>query len=89
MLEQNLDNMILSVEQQLTLVKIKLKATKKDLKQLKSMVKNTEYLDMDRIQKDEVKLANEISELDMRIYKLNKILYRLRVCRNILNNEDV
>lgn len=88
MLEQNLDNMILSVEQQLTLVKLKLKATKKELKQLDKMPKNN-YLDNDKIQQDKIRLNEEISKIDIRLYKLNKILYRLRVCRNILNNDDI
>ena len=88
MLEQNLDNMITSVEQQMTLVKLKLKATKKELKQI-DKVSDNKYLDNDKIEQDKTRLANEISELDIRIYKLKKILYRLRVCRNILNNDDI
>ena len=88
MLEQNLENMIISVEQQLTLVKLKLKATKKELKQLDKVTDN-KYLDNDKVEQDKLRLANELSELDIRIYKLNKILYRLRVCRNILNNDDI
>ena len=87
MLEEKLEDIIISVEHQITLIKIKLKNDKKDLKILNNMVKDAIYLDMERIQKDEEKISNEIIELNNRIYKLNKILYRLRVCRNILNNE--
>lgn len=88
MLEQNLDNMIISVEQQITLVKLKLKATKKELKQLDKMPKNN-YLDNDKIQEDKIRLNEEISKIDIRLYKLNKILYRLKVCEKILNNEEI
>ena len=87
MLEEKLNDIILATEHQITLIKIKLKNNKKDLKQLKNMVKDVVYLDMERIQKDEVKLTNEISELDTRLYKLKKVLYRLRVCEKILNKE--
>lgn len=89
MLEQNLDNMILSVEQQITLVKIKLKAIKKELKQVDKSIKDNKYIDIEMVRTDKMRLNQELSELDIRIYKLNKILYRLRVCRNILNNEDI
>ena len=88
MLEEKLNDIILATEHQITLIKIKLKNNKKDLKQLKNMVKDVVYLDMERIQKDEVKLTNEISELDTRLYKLNKVLYRLRVCEKILNSKS-
>lgn len=89
MLEQNLDNMITSVEQQLTLVKIKLKTTKKELKQIDKTIRDNKYIDIEIVKRDKTRLNQELSELDIRIYKLNKILYRLRVCRNILNNEDI
>lgn len=88
MLEQNLDNMITSVEQQLTLVKLKLKATKKELKQLRSTYSDVTYLDMEKIESAEKKLIMEISDLDTRIYKLNKVLYRLKVCEKILNSKE-
>lgn len=89
MLEQNLDNMILSVEQQISLIKIKLKATKKELKEIDKKIRDNKYVDNAYVKADKTRLNNEISELDIRIYKLNKILYRLRVCRNILKNEDI
>ena len=88
MLEQKLNDIILSTEQQINLVKIKIKHDKKDLKKLKNMFKDSIYLDIDRIQNDEQKLKNEISELDIRLNKLKKILYRLKVCERILNNEE-
>ena len=89
MLENNLNEMILSVEQQINLVKIKIKHDKKDLKKLNNMYKNTVYLDINRIQEDEVKLTEEINEAKNRLNKLKKVLYRLKVCEKILNNEEV
>ena len=89
MLEEKLNDIILSTEQQINLVKIKIKHDKKDLKKLNNMCKDTKYIDMNRIQEDELKLTREISELDIRLNKLKKILYRLNVCETILNNEEV
>ena len=88
MLENNLNEMILSVEQQINLVKIKIKHDKKDLKKLNNMCKDTKYIDMNRIQEDELKITKEISETKNRLNKLKKILYRLKVCERILNNEE-
>ena len=88
MLENNLNEMILSVEQQINLVKIKIKHNKKDLKKLNNMCKDTKYIDMNRIQEDELKITKEISETKNRLNKLKKILYRLKVCETILNNEE-
>ena len=89
MLENNLNEMILLVEQDINLVKIKNKHDKKDLKKLNNMCKDSVYLDINRIQEDEVKLTTEISEIKNRLNKLKKILYRLKVCERILNNEEV
>ena len=88
MLEEKLNDIILSVEQQINLVKIKIKHDKKDLKKLNNMYKDTVYLDINRIQEDEQKLAQEISEAKDRLNKLKKVLYRLKVCERILNNEE-
>ena len=88
MLENNLNEMILSVEQQINLVKIKIKHDKKDLKKLNNMCKDTKYIDMNRIQEDELKITKEISETKDRLNKLKKVLYRLKVCERILNNEE-
>ena len=87
MLEQKLNDNILSVEQEINLIKIKIKHNKKDLKKLNNMCKDTVYLDMNRIQEDELRLTKEISETENRLNKLKKVLYRLRVCERILNNE--
>ena len=89
MLENNLNEMILSVEQQINLVKIKIKHDKKDLKKLNNMYKDIVYIDIHRIQEDIVKLTEEISEAKDRLNKLKKVLYRLKVCEKILNNEEV
>ena len=88
MLENNLNEMILLVEQEINLVKIKNKHDKKDLKKLNNMCKDTKYIDMNRIQEDELKLTKEISETENRLNKLKKVLYRLKVCKRILNNEE-
>ena len=88
MLENYLNEMILSVEQEMNLVKIKIKHDNKDLRKLKNMFKDTIYLDIDRIQKDETKLSKEISGAKDRLNKLKKVLYRLKVCERILNNEE-
>ena len=88
MLENDLNEIILSVEQQINLIKIKMKLNKKDLKKLNNMCKDTKYIDMNRIQEDELKITKEISETKDRLNKLKKILYRLKVCERILNNEE-
>ena len=89
MLEQKLNDIILSVEQEMNLVKIKIKHDKKDLKKLNNMCKDTEYININRVQEDELKLTKEISELDTRLKELKKVFYRLKVCERILNNEEV
>ena len=62
---------------------------KKDLKKLNNMCKDTEYININRVQEDELKITKEISETKDRLNKLKKILYRLKVCERILNNEEV
>ena len=89
MLEEKLNDIILLVEQEMNLVKIKIKHNKKDLKKLNNMCKDTEYININRVQEDELKLTEEISETENRLNKLKKILYRLKVCERILNNEEV
>ena len=88
MLEEKLNDIILSVEQEMNLVKIKIKHNKKDLKKLNNMCKDTEYININRVQEDELKLTKEISETENRLKNLKKILYRLKVCERILNNEE-
>ena len=88
MLENNLNEMILSTEQEINLIKIKIKHDKKDLKKLNNMCKDTEYININRVQEDEIKLNKEISETENRLKNLKKILYRLKVCERILNNEE-
>ena len=88
MLEQKLNDIILSVEQEMNLVKIKIKHDKKDLKKLNNMCKDTEYININRVQEDELKLTKEISETENRLKELKKVLYRLKVCERILNNEE-
>ena len=87
MLEQKLNDIILSVEQQIKLVKIKLKSNKTELKQLEK-ISNNKYLDNERLQNDLGRLRKEASELDTRLKELKKVFYRLKVCEKILNNEE-
>ena len=88
MLEEKLNDIILSVEQEMNLVKIKIKHNKKDLKKLNNMCKDTEYININRVQEEELKLTEEINEAKNRLNKLKKVLYRLKVCERILNNEE-
>ena len=53
------------------------------------MLKDTEYKNINRVQEDELKLTKKISETENRLKNLKKILYRLKVCEKILNNEEV
>lgn len=88
MLEERLNDMILSVEDQIGLIKIKLKAVKKELKQIDKTIRDNKYVDIEIVKRDKTRLNQELSELDIRLYKLNKVLYRLKVCEKILNNEE-
>lgn len=88
MLEERLNDMILSVEDQVGLVKLKLKATKKELKDIEKKIRDNKYIDMDIVRNDKARINKELSETDIRLYKLKKILYRLKVCEKILNNEE-
>ena len=74
MLEQKLNDIILSVEQEMNLVKIKIKHDKKDLKKLNNMCKDTEYININRVQEDELKLTKEISETENRLNKIKNFL---------------
>ena len=61
MLENELNEMILSVEQEMNLVKIKIKHDKKDFTKLNNMCQDTEYININRVQEDELKLTEERS----------------------------
>ena len=88
MLEEKLNDIILLAEQQIKLVKIKLKSNKTELKQIEK-ISNNKYLDNERLQNDLGRLRKEASELDTRLKELKKVFYRLKVCEKILNNEEV
>lgn len=88
MIEEKLNDLILVVESQLKLVKIKIKKTKKLIKELENELKNNKYIDIEKVEDIKKRLSEELSELDMRLYKLNKIVYRLKVCEKILNIEE-
>ena len=87
MLEEKLNDLILVVESHLKLVKIKIKKNKKELKQIENELKNNKYIDIEKVSNNKERLINQISDLDIMLYKLNKVHYRLKVCEKILNSE--
>ena len=87
MLQEKLNDLILVVESHLKLVKIKIKKNKKELKQIENELKNNKYIDKEKVSDNKERLINQISELDILLYKLNKVHYRLKVCEKILNSE--
>lgn len=87
MLEEKLSDLILVVESHLKLVKIKIKKNKKELKQIENELKNNKYIDIEKVSDNKERLLNQTSELNMMLYKLNKVHYRLKVCEKIINSE--
>ena len=87
MLEDKLNDLILVVESHLKLIKIKIKKNKKELKELENELKNNKYIDIEKISDNKERLINQTSELDIMLYKLNKVHYRLKVCEKIINSE--
>ena len=87
MLEEKLSDLILVVESHLKLVKIKIKKNKKELKKLENELKNNKYIDTEKVLHNKESLLNQTSELDIMLYKLNKVHYRLKVCEKIINTE--
>ena len=87
MLEEKLNDLILVIESHLKLVKIKIKKNKKELKQLENELKNNKYIDIEKVSDNKERLINQTSELNMMLYKLNKVHYRLKVCEKIINSE--
>ena len=87
MLEEKLSDLIIVVESHLKLVKIKIKKNKKELKELENELKNNKYIDIEKISDNKERLINQTSELDIMLYKLNKVHYRLKVCEKIINSE--
>ena len=87
MLEEKLSDLILVVESHLKLVKINIRKNKKELKELENELKNNKYIDIEKVTDNKERLINQTSELDIMLYKLNKVHYRLKVCEKILNSE--
>ena len=87
MLQDKLNDLILVVESHLKLVKIKIRKNKKELKELENELKNNKYIDKEKASDNKERLINQTSELDMMLYKLNKVHYRLKVCEKIINSE--
>lgn len=88
MLEDKIINILDDVEHHLDLIKIKSKNVKKEYKQIDKKTKNNEYVDVGMVECEKSRLSKEIEELELETYKIKKVLYRLRVCLNILNNEE-
>ena len=88
MIEESLKKIIIEVEQQIKVINIRLKCTKKDIKQIEKLIKENNYIDIDKAESDKLCLEEELNELGNRLYKIKKILYRLNVCLSILNNEE-
>ena len=88
MLEDKINNILDDVEHQLDLMKIKSKNAKKEYKQIDKKTKGNEYVDAEMVECEKARLSKEIEELELETYKIKKVLYRLRVCLNILNNEE-
>ena len=88
MLEDKINNILDDVEHQLDLINIKSKNAKKEYKQLVKKTKDNEYVDVEMVKCEKARLSKEIEELEVETYKIKKVLYRLRVCLNILNNEE-
>ena len=87
MLQEKLSDLILVVESHLKLVKIKIRKNKKELKELENELKNNKYVDAEKVSDNKERLINQSSELNMMLYKLNKVHYRLKVCEKIINSE--
>ena len=88
MLEDKINNILDDVEHHLGLIKIKSKNAKKEYKQIDKKTKNNEYVDVEKAKCEKARLSKEIEDLELETYKIKKVLYRLRVCLNILNNEE-
>ena len=88
MLEDKINNVLDDVEHHLDLIRIKSKNAKKEYKQIDKKTKNNEYVDVEMVECEKLRLSKEIEELELETYKIKKVLYRLRVCLNILNNEE-
>ena len=87
MLQEKLNDLILVVESHLKLVKIKIKKNKKELKKLENELKNNKYIDLKKASYNKENLIDQNNVLNIRLYKLNKVYYRLKVCEKILNSE--
>ena len=88
MLEDKINNVLCDAEHHLDLMKIKSKNAKKEYKEVEKKTKDNEYIDAEMVKCEKARLSKEIEELELETYKIKKVLYRLRVCLNILNNEE-
>ena len=87
MLEDKIYKALDECSHTLNLIKIKTKNKKKEYRQIEKILKNTKYVDDERVQADKTKILEELAKLKVEEYKLKKIFYRLNVCLTILNSE--
>ena len=87
MLEDKIYKALDECSHTLNLIKIKTKNKKKEYRQIEKILKNTKYLDDERVETDKTKILEELAKLKVEEYKLKKIFYRLNVCLTILNSE--
>ena len=87
MLEDKIYKSLDECSHALNLIKIKTKNNKKEYRQIEKILKNTKYIDDERVQADKTKILEELAILKVEEYKLKKIFYRLNVCITILNSE--
>ena len=87
MLEDKIYKALDECSHTLNLIKIKTKNKKKEYRQIEKIIKNTKYVDDERVETDKTKILEELTKLKVEEYKLKKIFYRLNVCLTILNSE--
>ena len=87
MLEDKIYKALDECSHTLNLIKIKTKNKKKEYRQIEKILKNIKYVDDERVETDKTKILEELAKLKVEEYKLKKIIYRVKVCINILNSE--
>ena len=78
MYEEKILELMQQIKNDIEADKSEISRIRKEINKLKKCIKES----------IELKLTKEISETENRLNKLKKILYRLKVCERILNNEE-
>ena len=85
-----LTTMVDSIDNIMELTKIKTKNDKKRAKQVQKVLEQARELGLaDSLESDDVKLGYAIEEQTKELKVLKKVKYRLEVCINMLNGEEV